>query len=287
MKRIFLFVVTNLTLMVVLSLVCSILGIDPATTGGLAIFSLVFGMGGAFVSLLLSKKMAKWSVGARTISGSEGETEGWLVRTVEQLAQQAKIGMPEVAIYNGAANAFATGAFKNKSLVAVSTGLLQGMSRAEVRAVLGHEVAHVANGDMVTMTLLQGVLNAAVLFLSRVIGFAVDRAVFRTRRGVGLGYYLTRMAMQLILGILASMIVMAYSRRREYAADACSARYLGSATDMVAALQRLGGISAGELPDSMKAFGISGREHWARLFSSHPPIESRIARLRSRSYQEP
>jgi heat shock protein HtpX len=280
MKRIFLFVVTNLALMIVLGLVCEVLGVNKSTTGQLVAFALVFGMGGALISLLLSKTIAKWSTGARQIKGNEGETEAWLVRTVEQLAHQANIGMPEVAIYDGAPNAFATGAFRNKALVAVSTGLLHGMSRNEIRAVLGHEVGHVANGDMVTMTLLQGILNAAVLLLSRLIGLAVDRAVFGTRRGVGLGYYLTYMVMQILMGILASLIVMAYSRRREYAADASSAAYLGSPTDMIAALQRLGGMEPGELPASMKAFGINGKPNWAHLLSSHPPIESRIAHLR-------
>ncbi|NLF22028.1 MAG: protease HtpX [Lentisphaerae bacterium] len=283
MKRIFLFIVTNLALMLVLSTVCTVLGVDSTTTTGLLVFALIFGMGGAVISLLLSKQMAKWTTGARTIDGTEGETQGWLVRTVEQLAGQAGIGMPEVAVYPGAANAFATGAFRNRALVAVSTGLLESMPRAEVRAVLGHEIGHVANGDMVTMTLLQGVLNAAVLLLSRVIGVAVDRTVFGTRRGVGLGYVLTRLAMQILLGILASMVVMAYSRRREYAADASSARYLGSASDMIAALQRLGGLVPGELPASMKAFGINAKPGWAHLFSSHPPMEARIERLRGLS----
>ncbi len=281
MKRIFLFVVTNLALMLVLSTVCMVLGVDPSTFAGLLVFALIFGMGGAFISLLLSKKIAKWSTRAKTIDGTEGETESWLVRTVEQLARQANIGMPEVAVYPGDPNAFATGAFKNKALVAVSTGLLGNMRRAEVRAVLGHEIGHVANGDMVTMTLLQGVLNAAVLLLARVIGLAVDRAVFGTRRGVGIGYYLTRIVLQIVLGILASLVVMAYSRRREFAADASSARYLGSPSDMIAALQRLGSMAPGALPASMKAFGISSKAGWSHLFSSHPPMEVRIERLRN------
>lgn len=281
MKRIFLFVVTNLALMAVLSTVCWVLKVDQGTFAGLVVFALIFGMGGAFISLLLSKKIAKWSTRAKTIDGTEGETESWLVRTVEQLAQQANIGMPEVAVYPGDPNAFATGAFKNKALVAVSTGLLGSMQRSEIRAVLGHEIGHVANGDMVTLTLLQGVLNAAVLLLARVIGVAVDRAVFGTRRGVGLGYYLTRMALQLVLGILASMVVMAYSRRREFAADASSARYLGSPSDMIAALQRLGSMAPSALPASMKAFGISSKAGWSHLFSSHPPMEVRIERLRN------
>jgi heat shock protein HtpX len=283
MKRIFLFVITNFALMAVLGVVCTVLRVDPTTFTGLLVFALLFGMGGAFISLLLSKRMAKWSTRAKSIDGSEGETESWLIRTVEQLAAQADIRMPEVAVYPGAPNAFATGAFRNRALVAVSTGLLDSMRPAEIRAVLGHEIGHVANGDMVTMTLLQGVLNAAVLLLARVIGIAVDRAVFGTRRGVGIGYFLTRMVLQLLLGILASLVVMAYSRRREFAADASASRYLGAPTDMIAALKRLGGLAPGELPASMKAFGISSRGSWAKLFSSHPPLEARIERLRNLS----
>jgi heat shock protein HtpX len=284
MKRIVLFVVTNLALMVVLSIVCAVLGVDQSTTGGLLAFALVFGMGGAFVSLLMSKWVAKWTTGARVIDGSEGEQARWLVQTVEELARQAGVRTPEVAVYPGDPNAFATGAFRNHALVAVSTGLLEGMSRQEVRAVLGHELGHVANGDMVTMTLLQGVLNAAVLVLARVIGVTVDRAVFGTKRGVGLGYYLTYFAMQFLLGILASMIVMAYSRRREFAADASSARYLGSPSDMIRALQRLGGLTPGELPASMKAFGISAKGSWSLLFASHPPLEDRVKRLQQSTF---
>ena len=281
MKRIFLFVVTNLALMLVLSVVCWLLRVEQNTVAGLLAFALIFGMGGAFISLLLSKQIAKWSTRAKTIDGREGETEGWLIRTVEQLARQAGISMPEVAIYPGDPNAFATGAFRNRALVAVSTGLLNSMRPAEIRAVLSHEVGHVANGDMVTMTLLQGVLNAAVLLLARVIGLAVDRTVFNTRRGVGLGYHLTRMLLQMVLGILASIIVMAFSRRREFAADASAAHYLGSPADMIAALQRLGGLVPGELPASMKAFGIGSRGRMATLFASHPTLEARIARLRN------
>ncbi len=287
MKRIFLFILTNLALMVVLSLVLVVIqvgfgiNVSDGTLLGLAVFALVFGMGGAIISLLLSKLMAKWSTGARVINGSEGELEGWLVRSVEQLAGAANIGMPEVAIYEGAPNAFATGARRNRALVAVSTGLLQSMSRSEIKAVLGHEVGHVANGDMVTMTLLQGVLNAAVILLSRIIGYAVDRALSSdSRRRLGLGYHLTYLVMQLVLGILASLVVMGFSRRREFAADASAARYLGSPGDMIAALQRLGGLASGDLPDSLRAFGINNRQSWAHLFSSHPPLEQRIERLR-------
>ena len=280
--RVILFVATNFALMIVLSIVCAVLGVDSDTTAGLVTLSLVFGMGGAVISLLMSKMIAKWTTGAKVINGSENEQAQWLVRTVDELSRQANVRMPEVAIYPGEPNAFATGAFRNSALVAVSTGLMQGMSRQEVRAVLGHELGHVANGDMVTMTLLQGVLNSAVILLSRVIGSVVDSAISgdsRNRRGPGLGYYLTYYVMQILLGLLASMIVMAYSRRREYAADASASRYLGSPTDMIRALQRLGSMTPGALPESMKAFGISGRASWAHLFSSHPPLEARIKRL--------
>ena len=282
-NRLFLFLATNLAVLALVSIVMSILGVNPSTYTGLLVFAALFGFGGSLVSLLMSKWLAKRATGAHVITEPRNETERWLVATVQRQAQAAGIGMPEVAVYPGAANAFATGAFRNRALVAVSTGLLESMPRAEVRAVLGHEIGHVANGDMVTMTLLQGVLNAAVLLLSRVIGVAVDRTVFGTRRGVGLGYVLTRLAMQILLGILASMVVMAYSRRREYAADASSSRYLGSASDMIAALQRLGGLVPGELPASMKAFGINAKPGWAHLFSSHPPMEARIERLRGLS----
>jgi len=202
---------------------------------------------------------------------------------VRRLADKANIGMPDVAIYEGAPNAFATGAFKNSALVAVSTGLLESMSREEVEAVLGHEISHVANGDMVTLTLIQGVVNTFVVFLARVVGFVVDRAVFRTERGIGPGYYITVIVCQIVFSILASMIVMYFSRRREFRADAGSARLLGSPTPMVHALARLGGLQPGELPQSMAASGISGRPGWMALFSSHPPVEERIAALQGRS----
>ncbi len=279
MKRILLFLATNLALMMVLSLVCSLLGVDPQTTGGLVVFALIFGMGGAIISLLMSKSIAKWTTGARVIDGSGSENERWLVQTVGELSQQAGVNAPQVAIYNGAPNAFATGAFRNSALVAVSTGLMQSMSRNEVRAVLGHELGHVANGDMVTMTLLQGVLNAAVLLLSRLIGFTVDRAIFGNKRGLGLGYVLTYYLAQFLLGILASLIVMAFSRHREYAADASAARYLGSPSDMIRALQRLGNLEAAPLPEAVKALGINGSGRLGHLFSSHPPLEARIKRL--------
>ena len=217
------------------------------------------------------------------IDGSEGTSEFWLVETVKKLAAKAEIGMPEVAIFEGAPNAFATGAFKNSALVAVSTGLLQSMSKEEVEAVLGHEVAHVANGDMVTLTLIQGVLNTFVVFLSRIVGMIVDKAIFRTERGVGPGFFIASLIAQIVLGILASMIVAWFSRQREFRADRGSANLLGTPQPMVAALARLGGLQTAELPQSFKASGIApGVSKLAGLFSSHPPIEQRIAALQAR-----
>ncbi|MCL1857453.1 MAG: protease HtpX [Kiritimatiellaeota bacterium] len=294
MKRIALFVATNLAIMMLLMAIYTVLtrvfglgGVfDEAgiNAPGLITMSLVFGMGGAFISLLLSKTIAKWTCGAKVITGNEGDTQAWLVSTVQELARTANVGMPEVAIYEGGPNAFATGAFRNSALVAVSTGLIRAMPRSEIRAVLAHEMAHVANGDMVTLTLVQGVLNAVVIALSTVVGHLVDKKFFDKRgRGVGPGYFVVRMVMQMVLGILASLVVMAYSRRREYAADAGSANYLGSPSDMVAALRRLGGAAPGALPDAMQAFGISGKRKGS-LFSSHPPIEARIARLQGQGY---
>jgi len=289
MKRVFLLVVTNLAVMLLLGVIVNIVFafLGVSTTGrqgdliALLVFAAVFGFGGAFISLLLSKPMAKLMTRARVITGREGVQEAWLVQTVETLARTANVKMPEVAIYEGAPNAFATGASRNSSLVAVSTGLMRGLSQAEVRAVLGHEMAHVANGDMITMTLLQGVLNTFVILLSRIIGTIVDKAVFKNRRGLGIGYFVTYMAVQTILGILASMIAMAYSRHREYRADAGAADYLGSPGDMIAALRRLGGMAPGPLPEAMKSFGINNRRGYAKFFSSHPPIEERIARLQN------
>jgi len=205
------------------------------------------------------------------------------VDTVRRLADKANIGMPDVAVYEGAPNAFATGAFKNSALVAVSTGLLESMSRDEVEAVLGHEVTHVANGDMVTLTLIQGVLNTFVFFLSRVVGFIVDKAVFRTERGIGPGYYITVIVSQIVFGILAAMIVMWFSRQREFRADAGSARLLGTPQPMIGALRRLGGMQPGALPQSLAAAGVNGAPGWMALFSSHPPIEERIAALQGRT----
>jgi heat shock protein HtpX len=288
MKRIILLTVTNLAVMAVLLVVASLLGVDRYITeeglnlGALLGFSAIFGFGGAFISLLISKFMAKRAMGVRVISSqSRDSTEAWLYQTVEKLARRANIGMPEVGIYNGEANAFATGASRNSALVAVSTGLLNSMDKHEIEAVLGHEVAHVANGDMVTLTLIQGVVNTFVFFLSRVIGYMVDKAIFKTKNGVGLGYYITVFLMQIILGILASMVVAWFSRRREYRADAGSADYLGQSRSMICALERLQTISTGGLPQSMQALGISGKGMLA-VFSSHPPLKDRIEALERR-----
>jgi len=290
-KRVFLFLITNMAVMVVLSVICGIFGINQYLTasglnlGMLLAMSAVFGFGGALISLMMSKFMAKHAMRAKVINPQApgGETETWLLRTVERLSNQAGIAMPEVAVYEGAPNAFATGARRNAALVAVSTGLMKGMTRDEIEAVLGHEVAHVANGDMVTLTLIQGVLNTFVFFLSRVIGFVIDNAMSgnEKRRGNGVGYMITVIVCQIVLGILASMIVAWFSRQREYRADAGSAEYLGSHRKMAAALRRLGGMSNLPLPESMKAMGISGGK-LSSLFSTHPSLEKRIAALEGR-----
>jgi heat shock protein HtpX len=288
MKRIFLLVATNLAVVMLLSIVASVLGIDRmlAQNGfnffGTLVFAALFGFGGAFISLLISKWMAKMSTGAQVIDGTEGTTQYWLVNTVKRLSEKAGIGMPEVAMYEGEPNAFATGAFRDSALVAVSTGLMDSMSREEVEAVLGHEIGHVANGDMVTLTLIQGVVNTFVIFLSRVIGYIVDRVILKNERGEGIGYFVTVMVSQLLLGIFASMIVAWFSRRREFRADAASASLLGSPQPMVSALSRLGGLQPGALPQAMAASGISaGPGGWGALFSTHPPIEQRIAALQA------
>jgi heat shock protein HtpX len=241
----------------------------------------VMGFGGAFISLLISKPMAKWSTRAQVINDSPDATHRWIVATVQRFADKAGIRMPEVAIFEGEPNAFATGAFKNSALVAVSTGLLQGMTREEVEAVIGHEVAHVANGDMVTMTLIQGVMNTFVVFLSRVIGYFVDRVILRNDRGgPGIGYMVTTVVLDLVLGVLAAIIVAWFSRQREFRADAGAAGLMGRKQPMVNALARLGGLDPGELPQTVKTMGISSRPNGLMaLFSSHPPIEERIARL--------
>ena len=286
MKRIVLFLLTNVAVLAVISVIVGVLGLDRFLTAegldlpSLLVFSAVVGFTGSIISLLISKPMAKMSTGARVIDGSEGTTEYWLVSTVKTLADKAGIGMPEVAIFEGAPNAFATGAFKNSALVAVSTGLLQSMSREEVEAVLGHEVAHVANGDMVTLTLIQGVVNTFVIFLSRIIGYLVDKAIFRTERGVGPGFFIASLVSQIVLGILASMIVAWFSRQREFRADAGSARLMGDRRPMINALARLGGVQSGELPQAFEAHGIKqSQSRFLGLFSSHPPIEERIAAL--------
>ena len=288
MKRIALFLLTNVAVMVVLGIAVNLLGLNSfLSANGLDLssllgFSLVMGFGGAIISLLMSKPMAKMSTGAQVINDSPDATHQWLVNTVARFAQSAGIGMPEVAIYEGAPNAFATGAFKNSALVAVSTGLVQSMTREEVEAVIGHEVAHVANGDMVTMTLIQGVMNTFVVFLSRVIGYVVDRIILRNdREGPGIGYMITTVVMDLLLGVLAAIIVAWFSRQREFRADAGAAGLMGRKQPMINALARLGGIDPGEMPKAMQAMGISSRPSGLMaLFSTHPPMEERIARLR-------
>jgi heat shock protein HtpX len=286
MKRIFLFVVTNLAVMLVLGIVANLLGLNRFMSesglnpGALLGFAAVMGFGGAIISLLMSKPMAKWSTGAQVINDSPDATHQWLVATVGRFAAKAGVEMPEVAIYEGEANAFATGAFKNSALVAVSTGLLQGMNREEVEAVIGHEIAHVANGDMVTMTLIQGVMNTFVVFLSRAIGYVVDRIVLRNERGLGIGYYVTTIVLDIALGVLAAIIVAWFSRQREYRADRGSADLMGRPQPMMNALARLGGLAPGELPKTIQAMGIAGAPSGLMaLFSSHPPVEQRIPAL--------
>jgi heat shock protein HtpX len=288
MKRIALFLLTNVAVMVVLGIAVNVLGLNRYLSasgldlGALLGFSLVMGFGGAIISLLISKPVAKWSTGAQVINDSPDPTHQWLVRSVAGFSEKAGISMPEVAIYDAAPNAFATGAFKNSALVAVSTGLVQSMTREEVEAVIGHEVAHIANGDMVTMTLIQGVMNTFVVFLSRVIGYVVDRIILRNNsERPGVGYLITTVVMDLLLGVLAAMIVAWFSRQREFRADAGSAQLLGRKQPMINALARLGGLDPGEMPKAMQAMGISARPSGLMaLFSTHPPMEERIARLR-------
>jgi heat shock protein HtpX len=288
MKRIVLFVMTNLAVMLVLGVTASLLGVNRfLTSNGLDLgmllgFSLLMGFGGAIISLLMSKPIAKWSTGATVIVQASNADEAWLLQTVSGFATTAGIGMPEVAIYEGEPNAFATGAFKNSALVAVSTGLLRGMTREEVEAVLGHEVAHIANGDMVTMTLIQGVMNTFVVFISRVVGYFVDAALRRNdtqSAGPGMGYYITTIVMDILLGFVAAIIVARFSRQREFRADAGAASLMGRKQPMINALQRLGGIQAGTLPKTMAAMGIAGG--LGSLFATHPPLEERIERLRN------
>lgn len=278
---------TNLAVVVVLGIVANLLGVNRyLTANGLNLsallgFSLVFGFGGAIISLLISKPVAKWSAGVKVIETPQNADEAWIVETVRKFADKAGIGMPEVGIFEGDPNAFATGAFKNSALVAVSTGLLRGMTREEVEAVIGHEVAHIANGDMVTMTLIQGVMNTFVVFLSRVIGYAVDSFLRRgsDSRGPGIGYMITTIVLDILLGFVAAIIVAWFSRQREFRADAGSANLMGRKQPMVNALARLGGLHTAELPKSMAAMGIAGGI--GKWFSTHPPIEERIARLQS------
>ncbi|WP_275271158.1 protease HtpX [Limnobacter sp. P1] len=288
MKRIVLFLATNVAIMVVLGITVHVLGLNQFMAGGqlnltmLLAFSAVLGFGGSFISLLISKKVAKWSTGAQVIETPRNPTEQWLVSTVQRFADKAGIPMPEVAIYEGAPNAFATGPSKSNSLVAVSTGLLQSMSREEAEAVLAHEVAHIANGDMVTLTLIQGVVNTFVFFLARVVGFMVDQFLRKDdseSSGQGMGYFITVIVMEITLGILASIIVMYFSRQREFRADSGAAWLMGNKQPMISALKRLGGMQAGELPSNMAASGISGKGGVMALFSSHPPIEQRIEAL--------
>ncbi len=291
MKRVLLFLATNVAILVVLSISLRLLGVERILDeqgigldyNALLIFAAVFGMGGAFMSLALSKWTAKRFTGARVIEQPRNEPERWLVETVRRQARQAGIGMPEVAIYDAPdMNAFATGMRRDNALVAVSTGLLQGMSRDEVEAVLAHEVSHIANGDMVTLALIQGVINTFVIFLSRVIGHLVDRVVFKTERGHGPAFWITVIIAEIVLAVLASMIVMWFSRQREFRADAGGARLAGR-EKMIAALERLKqSVNQPHLPDQLAAFGISGGigQGIKRLFMSHPPLDERIAALR-------
>ncbi len=291
MKRITLFLMTNLAIIVVLSITLRLLGVerilDEQNAGldlnSLLIFSAVFGFGGSFISLAMSKWIAKRSTGAKVIQQPSNQTEQWLLATVRKQAEQAGIGMPEVAIFNSAQmNAFATGASRNKALVAVSTGLLNGMNANEAEAVLAHEITHVANGDMVTLALIQGVVNTFVIFFSRVIGHFVDRVIFKVERGHGPAFWITTIVAEIVIGILASTIVMWFSRQREYRADAGGASLAGRSS-MIAALQRLQGDSQAGLPGELVAFGINNNRggRFAKLFMSHPPIAERIRALQN------
>ncbi len=288
MKRIALFLITNLAVVVVLGIVASLLGVNRYLTasgmnfGALLGFAFVMGFGGAIISLLMSKPMAKMSMGVQIIEQPRNQDEAWIVDTVRRFAGKAGIQMPEVGIYEGEANAFATGAFKNSALVAVSTGLLQGMTREEVEAVIGHEVAHVANGDMVTMALIQGVMNTFVVFLSRAIGYAIDSFLRKNDEqssGPGIGYMVTTIVLDILLGFLAAIIVAWFSRQREFRADAGAAQLMGRRQPMINALHRLDGMVPGEMPKGMQAMGITG--DLGKLFSSHPPIEERVAALQN------
>ncbi len=286
MKRIALFVLTNLAIVLVLGITARLLGVDRFLTanglnlGALLGFALLMGFGGAIISLLLSKPIAKWTAGVQIIEQPRNADEAWIVDTVRRLADKAGIGMPEVGIFEGDPNAFATGAFRDSALVAVSTGLLQNMTHDEIEAVLGHEVAHIANGDMVTMTLIQGVMNTFVIFISRIVGYAVDSFLRRNdeeRSGPGIGYFVTSIVMEILLGFVAAIIVAWFSRQREFRADAGAAQLMGRKQPMINALARLGGLHTAELPKAVSAMGIAGGI--GKLFSTHPPIEERIAAL--------
>ena len=288
MKRILLFVMTNLAVVAVLGVVASLLGVNRYLTanglnlGALLGFALVMGFGGAIISLLISKPMAKWSAGVQIIDQPRSADEAWIVDTVRKFADKAGIGMPEVGIYEGEPNAFATGAFKNSALVAVSTGLLRGMTREEVEAVIGHEVAHVANGDMVTMALIQGVMNTFVVFASRMIGSLVDGAMRRGENsGPGIGYYVTTVVLDILFGFLAGIIVAWFSRQREFRADRGSAQLMGNPRNMINALARLGGLHAEgqQMPKNLQTMAIVGSI--GKLFATHPPMEERIAALKA------
>ncbi len=291
MKRILLFLLTNIAVLVVLSIVLRLLGVDRILDESgtnlnmynLLIFAAVFGFGGSLISLAMSKWMAKRLTGAQVIASPRNTAEIWLVETVKKQATMAGIGMPEVAIFDSAApNAFATGMNKNKALVAVSSGLLRAMNREEVEAVLGHEITHVANGDMITLTLIQGVVNTFVIFFSRVVGHFVDRVILKNEEGHGLGFFLTTIIAQIIFGILASIIVLWFSRQREYRADAGGAKLAGT-PNMIAALEALKKNVAQPLPDQMSAFGINGKPSkrgLAILFMCHPPLDDRIEALK-------
>ena len=291
MKRILLFLLTNIAVVAVLGFGASLLGVNRCLTAkglnrsALLGFALIMGFGGAIISLLISKPVAKWSAGVRIINGPDGPQnadEAWIVETVRKLAEKAQIGMPEVGIFEGEPNAFATGAFKNSSLVAVTTGLLQGMTKEEIEAVIAHEVAHIANGDMVTMTLIQGVMNTFVVFLSRLIGYAVDSFLRKgddNNSGPGIGYYVSTIVLDIVLGFAAAMVVAWFSRHREFRADAGAAQLMGRRQPMMNALARLGGMQPGELPKAVEAMGITGG--MGKLFATHPPIEERIAALQN------
>ncbi len=287
-KRIGLFLLTNIAVMVVIAVIVNVLGLgrisgpDGLNLGALLTLSAVIGFTGSIISLLISKPMAKWSTGAQVITQPSNADEQWLVDTVAKLAARAGIRSPEVAIYDGEPNAFATGAFKNSALVAVSTGLLHTMNHEEVEAVLAHEVAHIANGDMVTMTLIQGVVNTFVVFASRIAGYAVDKAINKDGDGQGIGYFVSSIVFQILFGVLASLVVAWFSRHREFRADAGAAAYMGQPNSMISALARLGGAQPGALPQGLAASGISDTPGLMALFSTHPPIEARIAALQAR-----